>query len=170
MRFFDRELILVLAVLVWIELSWPPLFSVGGVRPEPFFIFLAFYAFRIDWKRVVGLGLAVGLIQDFFTNSFFGLEAASYVAGTALLQFFAIRFDRDKRAVQLTSLFFFSWFTLILFSLMARLTGSALVLDPSNFLKALFISVYTTLAGSLLFPVLEKWLKPVFRQRQYELF
>lgn len=93
MRFFsNKRLIFILVGLVWIQFSLLPLFSIGGIKPDFFFIFLAFYAFQIHWKPVVGLAFLIGLVRDLITNSFFGLETASIVGGGILLQFFAIRF------------------------------------------------------------------------------
>ena len=171
MRLFpDRRLILALLGLVWLELSVVPFFSVGGIKPDLFFVFLVFYAFRINWKRVIGLALILGLIKDFLTNSFFGLEAASQTAGAVLLQFLAMRFDRDKPWIQLAALFSFSWFALVLYSAAAWIAQAPYRLDGSMAVKSLLIAGYTTAAGFLLFPILEKWLKPTLREKQYELF
>ncbi len=171
MRFFrNKRLILVLAGLVWIHLSLLPLFSVWGIKPDFFFIFLAFYAFRVNWKPVVGLAFFIGLIRDLLTNSFFGLETASMVGGTILLQFFAMRFDREKRWIQAASLFSFSWFALLLFSLAAFLIQRPYFLNEWTPVKTFLISVYTTAVGFVLFPFLEKWFGAALRQKQYELF
>ena len=171
MRFFpNRRLILVLLGLVWLELSLLPFFSVWGVKPDLFFVFLVFYAFRINWKRVIGLALILGLAKDFLTHSFFGLEAASHTAGAVLLQFLAVRFDRDKRWVQLAGLFSFSWFTLMVYSVMAWIVQAPYQFGSDMAKKSFLIATYTTLAGLVLFDVLERWLKPTLRDKQYELF
>ena len=166
----DRRLILVLLTLTWIELSLLPLLTVGGIKPNFFYVFLVFYAFRINWKRLVALSLMVGLIQDFMTNSFFGLETASVVGAAILLRFLAMRFDREKAWIQLASLFCFTWVALTFFSVLSLLVGERFLLDPKSLTQCALISVYTTGIGAVLFPWFEKWLKPALRQRQYELF
>lgn len=148
----------------------PAIFSAQPIKPNFFFVFLAFYAFRINWKNTVFLGFLMGLIQDLITNSFFGLEIASYVGGAVLLQFFAVRFDREKHWIQLVSLFFFSWFSLILFSLLSVLVQHAYRLNEWVLMDTFFVSLYTAAIGFVLFPLFEKWLKPALQERQYELF
>ena len=171
MRFFpSKRLIFVLIGLIWFQLSFLPLFSVGQIKPDFFFMFIVYYAFRIDWKRVVSLAFLVGLLEDLMTNSFFGLETASYVGGAILLRFIAIRFERDKLWIQLASLFCFSWTALILFLVVSALIHGRFLLDEWGLVKTFLISAYTTAVGSLAFPLFEKWLRPALKQRQYELF
>lgn len=56
MRFFaNKRLIFILFVLIWFQLSLLSLFSIGQIKPDFFFIFLVFYALRINWKRVIEL-------------------------------------------------------------------------------------------------------------------
>jgi len=52
----------------------------------------------------------------------------------------------------------------------AWLIGVPYQLNETTLVKSFLISAYTTIIGSVLFPVLEKWLKPTLRARQYELF
>ena len=171
MRLFsNRRLILVLLALIWSELSLLPFFSIGSIKPDFFLVFLAFYAFRINWKRIIALSFFVGLAQDLVTNSFFGLETASCVGGAILLRFLALEFDREKRSIQLVGLFVFSWLTLLLFMLLSFLVGEHYPFGEEAFVRALFIAVYTTAFGWLVFPVFEKWLKPALAVKQYELF
>ena len=171
MRFLtDHRLILVLLGLAWLELSILPFFSVGGIKPDFFFVFLAFYAFRINWKHVVKLALVLGLVRDSLTNTFFGLETASCVAGALLLQFLALRLDRDKPWIQMGSLFCFSWTSLLVFSILALFVQAPYGMSETTPLRIFFVSVYTTMTGILLFPVFERWLKPSLRAKQYELF
>ncbi len=172
MRFIsDQRLVFILLAIVWFELSWLSLFSINQIKPDFFFIFIAFYAFRISWKRVVTLAFFVGLIRDLLTNSFFGLETAACVGGALLLQFFVIRFDRDKRWIQLASLFAFSWFNLLLFlALKFLLFREYFHFSEWIFLKMFLISIYTTAVGSFAFPLLEQLPRSIFREKQYELF
>ena len=167
----DQRLVLILFGIVWLELSLLPLVTIGQIKPDLFLIFIAFYAFRINWRRVVTLAFFVGLIQDLLTNSFFGLETASYVGGAILLRFFALRFDRDKRWIQWASLFTFSWFRLLLFvALSFFIEDQVSRLNEWVLMKTFLISVFTTVAGAALFPLLERLPRNIFREKQYELF
>lgn len=171
MRFSpNKKLILVLAVLFWTELSLLPFFSIHQAKPDLSFVVLTFYAFRINWRQVVTFAFIVGLIQDLLTNTFFGLHAASYVAGSLALQFFALRFDRDKFVIQTVSLFCFSFSTLLIFSALSFIVQESSWFDEWFLTKVIGISVYTTLVGAFLFPLLDRGLKLVFPNRQYELF
>lgn len=165
-----ERLIPALLILVWLELTIFPFFFIWGIKPDLFLLFLAFYAFRIDRRGIIPLAFLLGFVKDLLTHSFFGLETASHAAGAVLLQFFAVRFDRDERWIQLAGLFSFSWCTLIFYFLAAWLVGAPYQLNEAMFVKSFFISGYTTSVGFVLFPVLEKWLKPTLHARQYELF
>lgn len=160
----------VLAALFWAELSLLPHLSIYQVKPDLPFVVLAFYAFRVNWKQVVVLAFLIGLIQDLLTNTFFGLHTASYVAGSVALQFFALRFDRDKLAIQMVSLFCFSFIALLIFSMLSFIVQEPSWFDEWFLMKLLGISFYTMLIGLGLFPLLDHWLKLVFPSRQYELF
>ncbi len=167
----DQRLIFLLLGIVWLELSVLPLISINQIKPDFLFIFIVFYAFRINWNRVVTLAFFVGLIRDLLTNSFFGLETAACVGGAILVRFFAIRFDRDKRWIQLASLFTFSWANLLLFSSMDFLVHEHHHLfNQWTLVRMFLISVYTTVVGIVFLPLLEKLPRSIFREKQYELF
>ncbi len=167
--FTNKRLILVLLLLFWIELSILPFCSIRNIKPDLIFIFIAFYAFQIDWKRLVPLAFVLGIIRDLLTNSFFGIETASLIGGALLLQFFADQFYREKRWVQILGLFSFSCFTLFLYSIFVFVTEGR-YLDERMLIKTFFISAYTTAAGAILFPLFEKWFKRALYVKQYELF
>lgn len=165
-----ERLIPALLILAWLELTIFPFFFIWEIKPDFFFLFLAFYAFRINRREILPLAFLLGFIKDLMTNSFFGLETASYAVGAVLLQFLAVRFDRDERWIQLAGLFSFSWCTLIFYFLIAWLVGQPYPFNEAALVKSFFISGYTAVSGFVLFPVLEKWLKPTLHARQYELF
>ena len=168
--FPNRKLILLFAVLLWFEFSLSPFFTVAGVKPGFLLIFLVFYTFRINWKRVASLAFLAGFSRDLLANSFFGLETASYVCGSILLRFLAGRFDRQKRWIQLASLFAFSWASLLLFSGFAFLVQEPYPLTPAALSKTFLASIYTVGLGAFLFPLLEKWFRFTWHEKQYELF
>ncbi len=165
-----ERLIPAILILIWLELTLLPFFFIWEVKPDLFFLFLTFYAFRINRKEMISLAFLLGFIKDLLSNSFFGLETASFVGGAFGLQFLAVRFDREERWIQLAGLFSFSWCTLIFYSMVAWLVGAPYQVSEAAFAKSFLISAYTTAAGLVLFPVLEQWLKPALRTRQYELF
>ena len=168
--FFNKRLILISLCLVWAELSLLSYLTIQNVKPDFFFIFLVFYAFRVDYRSVVTLALCFGLVKDVFANSFFGLETSSYVGGSILLRFLAAKFDREKQWLQMISLFMFSWFSLILFSFFALLVQKRYGFTPQVAVKAFLISAYTTILGALAIPLFDRWLGHTLRQKQYELF
>ena len=166
----NKRLILVLTVLFWAELSLLPLFTIKYIKPDLPSVLLAFYAFKVNWKRLISFAFIIGLIQDFLTNSFFGLHTASYVMGSLALQFFALRLDRDKLWIQMASLFNFTLISLFVFSFLSFVVQEPHRLDEWMFFRMCGISVYTVVVGLILFPVLDHWLKIVFHTKQYELF
>jgi len=167
----DRKLMMMLAVLIWFELSIASYFSVYSIRPDFFLIFLVFYAFRINWKPIVPIAFVLGVSKDIFSNSFFGVETASLALGAVFLEFLAVRFDREKRWIQLSTLFSFSLLSAILFFVISALIKPPSILGSWFLTKSLLSSCYTTLAGSAVLPMAERWLRfPLRGGRQYELF
>jgi membrane protein insertase Oxa1/YidC/SpoIIIJ len=92
------------------------------------------------------------------------------VSGALLLQFLAAKFYREERWIQLEILFAFTWFTFILFSVFALLVQVPYGFQLQTVSKTLAISAVTAALGFVLFPLLERWLKPRLKTRQYELF
>ena len=168
--FLSKRLMVILFLLIWLEFSVLPFISLREIKPDFFFIFLAFYAFRIDQRSVIPLAFFLGLVKDLITNSFFGLETASYVCGAVLLSFLAVRFDREKRWIQIASLFVFSWGTLVCFAVLAlfvqRQYGLNLLVVAHTFL----VAFYTSLLSFVFLPFLDRYVRPGLKQKQYELF
>ena len=167
--FSNKRLVLILAILFWFEISILPFLSIRGIKPDLVFIFTAFYAFQIDWKRLIALVFVLGMVRDLLANSFFGLETASLIGGALFLQFFADQFYRDERWIQALGLFSFSWFTLLLYSVFSWVVDHH-ALSEHILLSTFFISVYTTAGGALLFPLFGKWFKRSLNVKQFELF
>lgn len=164
------RLFLVSLGIVWLELTLIPMFSYGAFRMDLFIIFIAFYAFRVGWKELIWVALICGFLKELVSNSFFGLQMASYAGGAFLLQFIASRFDRDDRWIQLAGLLSFAWLVLILYVTLGLLIGLFDSFNGSVGLESILIALYTTLVGFFIFPLLEKWLRPQLKVRQYELF
>lgn len=168
--FVSKRVLFILIGIIWFELTVLPIFSVGTVKPNLFFIFLVFYAFHIDYYHLVGLALFFGLAKDIFTNSFFGLETASYVSSAALLQYAVMRLDREKKWIQWSSLFVFSFTNLLIFSFLALFVQRKYGLSLPVLGQAFFVSFYTTLLGAVLFPFFGRWAVAGYKSKQYELF
>jgi len=167
----NRRLILVLAGLIWLELSCVPYISIRMIRPDLFFIFLVFYAFRVSWKNVIAIAFLLGFLRDLLSNTFFGLETASYTVAALGLRFLAIRLDREKRWIQLASLFSFSCAALFIFSCLALTVEPEGTVNSWFLAKSFSISIYTTTLGFVFLPLLDRWLRPKLHiARQYELF
>ena len=168
--FSNKRLIFVLLALMWAQISLISLIAIKGIKPDLFYIFLSFYALKIDWKRIVPAAFFVGLLRDLISNSFFGIETTAFVASALILQFFVTQFDREKKWIQLTSLFTFSWVNLILFFALSFFTTGHYDFLNQLWIRTFFISTYTTVLGFILFPILEEWLKSILYEKQYELF
>lgn len=155
--------------LVWLQLSIRPAIAIHGIQPNFFFIFIAFYGFRVDRKSLPVIALVFGLIEDLFANTFFGLQTSSYVAGAILLQFLAVRFDREKGWIQMLSLFSAIFFSSLFFMFLSLFFQPMYGLNGLLVVSSLMDALYSVILSWVLFPLLEKWLRPVL-EKQYELF
>ena len=125
----------------------------------------------MNWREAVALAFLIGVIQDLVTNSFFGLQTISYVGAALFLQFFSVRFDREKKWIQLAGLFSATWLVVILFSVFSFAIGTRYFSEAEwMFTKSVLIASYTTAFGFVFYPSFEKYLLPLFGPRQYELF
>ena len=165
-----RRIFIAILILIWFQFALLPYISIRNVKPDLFFIFLAFYAFQIDRKTLPMLGFILGLIRDLCSNTFFGLETASVLGGSVVLYFLAARFDREKFWIQIASLFTFSFLTLTLFAVLAMMIQPNYGLNEMVLSQILLITIYTSVFGVLLFPFLNKWLLRALSGKQYELF
>lgn len=166
----DKRLVLIFLIVLWLQISFPKFSSLYQIKPDFFLIFLTFYAFQINWKKTLSLAVFIGLTKDLFSNSFFGIETASIMVAALLLQFCAAQLDRDKKTIQITSLFMFTLIHLFLFSILNFVVGGKWLLDQTFLIKCFLISAYTSMAGFVLFPFFERWLKYILHDKQYELF
>jgi rod shape-determining protein MreD len=166
----NRKLIFVFVGLLWAELFLCRIFLVRTIKPDLFFVFIAFYAFHVERKNVVTLAFVLGLAKDLCTNTFFGLEALSYSVAAVLFELVAVRFDRSKKIVQLVSIFLISQAALIFYAVFSLAIGISQGFAVTVPWKAFHISAYTALFGLILFPILERWVKPSLSAKQYELF
>ena len=171
MRLFPNKRVgFIFIILFWCEISISSWLKIQQSRPDFFLLFLVFYAFRIEWRNLIALGLLLGLTRDFFSNSYFGLETASFVASAVILQWVVPRLDREKNWVHWGTLLVVSFFNSVLYLAFLSFVDFPVRINGGTWLQLLIIPVYTSVVGAVLFPLMDRCLVGKVATKQYELF
>lgn len=169
MKSIRKRTVLVSALIIWIQIAFVPFVAVKGAVPDLMFLLIAFYAFSVDYRDVLWVSFFLGLCRDFLTNSFFGLETASFVIGALLLQYAVAQFNRRDTFIVLLSVFLFSFAALTSPMLMLAIDGETNRIVTA-FPRILMISFYTSILAIGIFPVFRRLFGLSSSKVQHELF
>ncbi len=170
MKEINSKVVFILLGLLWFQMAVIPLIQIGDIRPDFLFLFVVFFAFFLDHRRTILCAFLLGCFKDFLTNRFFGLEAASFVLGAAILNEIASRFDREDPWVQSWSTFLFSFSALMIFQFLSGVVEEHASLNLFSLLKSFWISVYTTTLTLPAFSMFRSIVRLRPSVKQYELF
>jgi len=162
-KYFGPQLIFLTFFFLILELTFIPLLTIHGAKPDLFLILLTFYSFFIFPNRTPHFAVFIGLIRELYSGSFLGFETIGYGISGILLWFLVIKMDRQNPYNQGALLLFFSFTNLLLVSVLTIcLTESSLTLGRA-LLHVGGVSIYTTLIAPLIFFIIRRFLN--FSQR-----
>lgn len=155
---------LVLLLLFSIQTTWLDSLSVAGVRPDLALIFVVYCGFYFRGNHGVGMGAAVGLIQDCLSGGLLGVNTLSK---SLVALFFSTL--KDKILIEgflptgffifLASLFDFVIYHLILVTLFkGEVTGAWVLSSMAAY------ALYNACAGPVLFFLLDLLKKGIVRR------
>lgn len=120
-----------------------PLLSLHGIQPDLWVLLVLFYAFRVEWKRVVLFAFFIGLVRDFLSTRFFGLETFTLGFSAIVLGFALGKVERDDPLTTSVSAFLFSllyeWMNCVGWAV----TGGDYALLPGLLIRSFWAAVYT---------------------------
>lgn len=168
---FNWRTWLVLFAIFLLQLTVVPLFSFWEIGPDLLLLFVAFWGLILDRNSAIFCAFLTGLLKDFLTNGYFGLETTSFVIAALILIEITIRFDRTDRWVQIWGTFIFVFSELLIFYFLSTTVEDKSYAGMPYFFKSFLIAVYTTIFSPFSF----SFLKSIFGiselpARQYELF
>ncbi len=136
-----------------------PLIAIRGIRPDLFFILIAFYSFFIYPNRTVHFAVFLGLIRELFSGTLLGFEVLAYGVSAFLLWFLVSKMERENFYNQGTLLFLYSFVNLLILSLLNISLQETSITFWEAVLKILGVSLYTILIAPFIFYFLKRFLK-----------
>ena len=144
-----------------------PFITVRGARPDLFFVLLVFYGFFIYPARTAHFAVFLGLIQELFSSSLFGLTTLSYGLSGLMLWLLVSKMERENLYNQGAILFIYSFLNLLILSVLSlNLRETSLTFYPA-IIRILSVSIYTCFIAPFLFELIRRFLKI---QHQRDLF
>lgn len=150
-KYFGPQLVFLLFLFFLLELTVMPFASVFGVKPDLLFVLVVFYSIFIYPNRTPHFAVLVGLLSELFSGTLFGFETVSYGVSGFMLWFLVSKIDRDHISNQGLLLFLFSFFNLLLLSLLNLSLRETSFTFQDALLRNLGTSLYTTVIGLVLF-------------------
>ncbi|PIQ86162.1 MAG: rod shape-determining protein MreD [Candidatus Omnitrophica bacterium CG11_big_fil_rev_8_21_14_0_20_45_26] len=169
-KWFKWKIFFLAILFICIQMTLVHAMAVGRITPDLLLLWLAFYAFLIDYHWVVAWAFLLGLMKDLLVDSHFGLETISLIGGALVLYQIAKRFDRYSRLVHLWGTFVFCLVTLFIFAVLHSVVSERFVLNQDILIRILGITVYTTLISPVFFFIFRFVFKINPKKKQYELF
>jgi rod shape-determining protein MreD len=162
-KHYGPQLIFLIFLFLFLELTVMPFTAVKGARPDLFFILAAFYGLLIYPNRTPHFSVLLGLVRELFSGTVLGFETFAYGISGLVLWFLVTKMERENPYNQAVLVFFYSFVNLLLVSVLeVCLRQTAL-----GFLQLLTeisaISLYTTLLSPVVFWMMKRFLK--IRQR-----
>ncbi len=138
------KLILLVFLVFFLSLYFTaPVLSIRGIQPDLWVLLLLFYAFRVDWKKAPLFAFTLGLLKDFLSIRFFGLETFTLGAAAILLSFVLGKVERDDPLNFVVSAFLFSLLYEWMLCAGFALTSGSYALLPYFFARSFWTAVYT---------------------------
>lgn len=162
-------MILLFLILYFLQINFFNWFTISGISPNLFVIFLLFVGL-FGGKRVgIPLGLVIGILLDFFMSKKIGMSAIMLAVIGGLGGILDKNFSKDSRmtiilmTAMVTFLYEFGMYLLNYF-----IVSSTIELIP--FLKIVVIEIlYHVLLVIIFYPLLQKagyYIEEVFRQKK----
>ena len=91
-----RKVVLAILTALLLEVAMFPMPHQEYFKIDFFIILLIFQAFYINREKTLFVALALGLLQDLFSNSLFGVGIFSYGVTSLYLMWMTKKFDRES--------------------------------------------------------------------------
>jgi len=150
-KHYGPQLIFLIFFFLLLELTVVPYLTLFGVRPDLFFILIAFYSFLIHPNRTPHFAVFLGLIRELFSGTLLGLETLSYGISGIMLWFLVMKMERENPYNQAALIFIFSFINLLIISVLNVCLTETSVTMGQIFQMIMGASLYTTLAAPFVF-------------------
>lgn len=158
-KYYGPQLVFLIFLFLLLELTVIPLAAIGGVKPDLFFILIAFYSFLIYPNRTPHFAVLLGLIRELFSGTLLGLETLAYGISGFMLWFLVLKMERENPYNQGALLFIFSFTNLLIVSVL-NLCLTETSMTMGHILNKIFgASLYTTLLAPFVFFLMRRLLR-----------
>ena len=170
MKFSSWKMLIIALAVLWLQMAVMPALGWKGVTADLSLLFVALFAFLVDYHRVFWSAFLMGCLKDLLSDSFFGLETSSLVFGAIILSQITHRFDREDTAVQMSGIFLFSFATLVILMILKASVQESFAANIACLVQSFWIALYTTALAFLAFPAVRFFFRLKPYPKQYELF
>ncbi len=167
----NRKVVVMGLGIVLLQAVIVPYFEIGNAVFDLTILFVAFFAFAVNYRRAIYAAFLIGFARDLFGNAFFGLEITAMTVSAVLLNEIIRRFDREDEWVQISGTFLFCLAYLLFYNFLLSAARENYVVNGYALLKTGLVAIYTTLLAVPCFSLFRRFLFGVQRRpKQYELF
>ena len=139
-------LILISFLLLILDNSLMPFFSINGAYPSLLFIFSIAYSIITNRKEAVIIGVISGLLQDIYFSGNLGVNALANMLLCFLAAIIGENIYKDKKIIPTISIAFIYMLKVFIIGLILRLTNKSL-----NIQIALYTSIYSSIIMLLVY-------------------
>ena len=169
-RIFSIPVICFFLLLHVLDLTFAPALPFSSARIVFLYVVVLYGAFAWEGSRAIPLAVIAGLLRDFTSVEYLGLETLSLVAGAILLDWAVHKVDRRSQLIRGLSAFLFFLGVQILQVCLVSLLSAHGRLNVSTMGMILKTSLWNALVTPVFFYLSAVWFRDKKPLRQYELF
>lgn len=169
-RVFSIKVISYVVLLYVLDVTVMPFVAVGIFKPSLLYLMILYAAFRWHWKKIIPMGILVGLLRDFMSSTYWGIETGILVLSSYALCLFVQKIERYSLLMRITTAFIFILTVLFLNLIAGGLAEGLTEISWNILLNAFGMAVASAFVMPLFFFLSALWFRDRSRLKQYELF
>ena len=169
-RILSGRVVAYLLILLVFDLSLVPAIRIQMVQPILLYLMVLHTAFQWGIQKAVPMAIVIGLLRDFSGSQFFGIETASLIIASTVLNVIVQKIDRESAVTRIAVSFVFVFSVLMLSGLFPALVGAPVALTLHTFLISAAVACYTSVLTPIFSTVTSRWFRERAPMKQYELF
>lgn len=169
-RVFSFKVIGYLIFLYVLDATLMPALKIGIFQPSLLYLMILYAAFKWHWRTIIPVSILIGIMNDFMSTTYWGIETLILGASAYVLFLFVRKIERYSMMMRVATTFVF-----ILIVLMLKLIAEGIAEELTEISWIVLLDVFgMALASALVLPLFfylsSFWFRDSSRLKQYELF
>lgn len=169
-RLFTGKIIAFAFLSVIFDVTLVPIFQIHGVKPFLSYLFILYAAFQWGNKSIFPLALIVAALREAFISQSLGVEAASLILASILLDLWVQKMERELIILRMISAFLFTAVVLSIHYILFGFLNGFQTETWYHFTILMGAAFYTTCLTPFYFFIAAWWFRDHQPFQQYELF